>query len=95
MGQKQEILEKNHLTTYKQNLACLTFPVFAVTLLSVVWYNGTINVTSKTKDVRTGDLTLNIYILNAFTEKPHSKLMRRNAVYNPVTTSSHGMSHDQ
>ena len=29
----------------------------------------------------------NIYILNAFTEKPHSKLMACNVVYNPVTTS--------
>ena len=38
---------------------------------------------------------INIYILNAFTEKPYSKLMRRNVVYNPITTPSHATSHDR
>ena len=37
----------------------------------------------------------NIYILNAFTEKPYSKLMRHNVVYNPITTPSHATSHDR
>ena len=36
-----------------------------------------------------------IYILNAFTEKPSSKLMIRNVVYNPITTPSHATSHDR
>ena len=36
-----------------------------------------------------------IYILIAFTEKPYSKLMRRNVVYNPITTQSHAASHDR
>ena len=39
-------------------------------------------------------LFANIYILSAFTEKPYSKLMRRNVVYNPITTSCHATSHD-
>ena len=30
-----------------------------------------------------------IYILNEFTEKPYSKLMRCNVVYNSITTLSH------
>ena len=43
----------------------------------------------------TSEITLYIYILNAFTENPYSKLMRRNVVYNPITTSSHATSHDR
>ena len=35
-----------------------------------------------------------VYILNAFTEKPYSKLMRHNVIYNPITTPSRGTSHD-
>ena len=36
-----------------------------------------------------------VYILNSFTEKPYSKLMRRNVIYNPITTPSCAMSHDR
>ena len=41
------------------------------------------------------EILFNIYILNAFTEKPYSKLMRRNVIYNPITTLSRAMSHDR
>ena len=37
------------------------FPVFAVMLLRVIWYNGTRTVTSWTEDVRTGNMTLKIH----------------------------------
>ena len=36
-----------------------------------------------------------IYIFNAFIEKPYSTLMRRNVVYNAITTSSHVKAHDR
>lgn len=35
------------------------------------------------------ELSVNIYIIGAFTEKPYIKPLERNEVYIPITTSSH------
>ena len=39
-------------------------------------------------------LLLYIYILSAFTEKPHDKPLERDVVYTSVITLSHATSHD-
>ena len=59
------------------------FPVFAVKLLlNVVWYSGTRTVTSRTKDVRLGNITLNIRAFSAHPNKIQQNLDGKTYTHN-------------
>ena len=55
-------------------------PVFAVTFLSVVWCSGTTTVTSRTKGIKIGNVTVNIHTF--FTSTKIQQNLDEKKVYN-------------
>ena len=58
---------------------------FSVTLLSVNWYNETRTMTERTKDVRTGNKTLNIFVRFLHNQTKFSKIKTGNIYYKHIT----------
>ena len=68
---------ENVVSRYSRFPSLRQFPVFAGTLLSVGWYNGTRTVTSWTKVVKIGKLTLYIRAFSIYTRKKEPILDQR------------------